>query len=100
MTRRVIVRPEAKRDLREAKNWYQSISAELKADFVNKVDDAIALARERPLAYQIVLRTFRRVLIHRFPYALFYHADDDRIVVVAVLHQARNLELLETRSQR
>ena len=97
MTRRVIVRPEAKRDLREAKTWYKNISAELKADFVEKIDDAVALARERPLAYQIVLRTFRRVLIQRFPYALFFHADDDRIVVVAVLHQARDPELLETR---
>ena len=97
MTRSVIVRPEAKRDLREAKTWYGNISAELKADFVKKVDNAVALARERPLAYQIVLRTFRRVLIQRFPYALFFHADEDRIVVVAVLHQARDPELLDAR---
>jgi len=97
MIRRVIIRAEAKRDLRDAKSWYQNISPDLKRDFVRRIDDAIALAQERPLAFQIVHRTFRRILIHRFPYALFYHASEDRIVVVAVLHQARDPELLEDR---
>jgi toxin ParE1/3/4 len=97
MIRRVIIRSEAKRDLREAKNWYQNISPDLKRDFVRRVDDAIALAQERPVAFQLVHRTFRRILVHRFPYALFYHAGEDRIVVVAVLHQARDPELLEAR---
>ncbi len=97
MTRRVIIRREAKQDLREAKEWYRGISRELGRDFVRCIDDAITLACERPLAFQVVHRTFRRILLHRFPYALFYHAGEDRIVVVAVLHQARDPELLETR---
>jgi len=86
MIRRVIIRAEAKRDLHEAKNWYQNISPDLKRDFVRRVGEAIALAQERPLAFQLVHRTFRRILVHRFPYALFYHASEDRIIVVAVLH--------------
>ena len=97
MTRRVIIRSEAKKDLREAKAWYRTISRELARDFVRRIDDAIALACERPLAFQVVHRTFRRILLHRFPYALFYHPGEDRIVVVAVLHQARDPEILETR---
>lgn len=90
MSRRVIIRPEAKQDLGEAKAWYRNVSRELRDDFVRSVDDAISLARDRPFAFQIVYRTFRRVLLHRFPYALFYEVADDRIVVVAVLHQARH----------
>ena len=97
MIHKVMIRAEAKRDLREAKRWYQSISPELKRDFVRKIDDAITLAKERPLAFQVVHRTFRRVLVHRFPYALFYHVGEDRIIIVAVLHQARDPELLEQR---
>jgi len=97
MIRRVIIRAEAKRDLREARNWYQNISPDLKRDFVRRVGEAIALAQERPLAFQLVHRTFRRILLHQFPYALFYHAGEDRITVVAVLHQARDPELLEDR---
>ena len=97
MTRRVIIRREAKRDLREAKTWYRNISRQLANDFIRRIDEAIALAQERPLAFQLVHRTFRRILVHRFPYALFYHADETRIVVVAVLHQARDPEALESR---
>jgi toxin ParE1/3/4 len=97
MIRKVIIRPEAKLDLREAKTWYRNISFELRDDFVGRVDDAIALAKERPLAFQIVHRTFRRILLHRFPYALFYHSSDDRIVVVGVLHQARDPETIQSR---
>ena len=97
MTRRVIIRREAKRDLREAKTWYRDISRQLANDFIHRIDEAIALAQERPLAFQLVHRTFRRILVHRFPYALFYHADETRIVVVAVLHQARDPETLESR---
>jgi len=58
------------------------------------VDDAIALAQTHPLAFHLVHRTFRRVLLQRFPYALFYQFADDRIIVVAVLHQARDPEAL------
>ena len=97
MIRKAIIRPEAKLDLREAKTWYRNISPELRDDFVRRVDDAIALAKERPLAFQVVHRTFRRILLHRFPYALFYHAGDDRIVVVGVLHQARDTETIRSR---
>ena len=97
MIRKVIIRREAKRDLSEARAWYRNISRELANDFVRRIDEAIALAQERPLAFQLVHRTFRRVLVHRFPYALFYHADETRIIVVAVLHQARDPETLESR---
>lgn len=97
MIRRVIIRREAKRDLREAKAWYRNISRELANDFVRRIDEAIVLAQERPLAFQLVHRTFHRILVHRFPYALFYHADEMRIVIVAVLHQARDPETLKSR---
>jgi len=94
MIKRVIVRARAKRDIREARFWYRNISHQLGEDFVTSVDDAILLARTYPLAFHLVHRTFRRVLLRRFPYALFYQASDDRLIVVAVLHQARDPEVV------
>jgi toxin ParE1/3/4 len=96
MIERVIVRPRAKRDIREARRWYRKISHDLGEDFLKSVDDAIALAQRYPLAFHRVHRTFRRVLLQRFPYALFYEFGDDRIIVAAVLHQARDPQALET----
>jgi plasmid stabilization system protein ParE len=94
---RVVVRRLAKQDIREARAWYRKISRRLADDFLTAVDDAIKLAIERPLAFQLVHRTFRRILLHRFPYALFYQAGDREIVVVALLHQARDPEILTGR---
>lgn len=98
MIQRVIIRPEAKQDLRDAKLWYRNISRELGRDFIHQIDEAIALAKQWPLGFPIVFRTFRRILLHRFPYALFYHPSETRVIVVAVLHQARDPQVLESRS--
>jgi plasmid stabilization system protein ParE len=95
--RRVIVQPAATRDIREARQWYRGVSHGLANDFLAAVDAAIALAKERPLAFQLVHRSFRRILLRRFPYALFYLAEADRIVIVAVLSQARHPNLLDGR---
>ena len=97
MIERVIVRRLAKQDIREARSWYRKISPILANDFLVELNRAVALIREHPLAFQVVHRTFRRVLLHRFPYALFYHADEQRIVIVAVLNQARDPEILAER---
>src|SRR3954447_14383626 len=94
MIERIVIRPGAKRDIREARKWYRKISPGLGDDFVTAVDEAIALAQRHPLAFHQTYRTFRRVLLRRFPYALFYHLGEDRIIVVAVLHQARDSQVL------
>jgi toxin ParE1/3/4 len=94
MIKRIIVKPRATRHIREGRLWYGGISRELADDFLNSVDEAISLAQIHPLAFPIAHRTFRRVLLRRFPYALFYQFADDRIVVVAVLHQARDPRVL------
>jgi len=97
MIERVIVRRLAKQDIREARTWYRKISPLLGEDFIAALNRAMAVIREHPLAFQVVHRTFRRILLHRFPYALFYHAEKERIVIVAVLHQSRDPETLEQR---
>jgi hypothetical protein len=42
MTRRVIIRSVAERDLLEAYAWYEKRAEELGADFVQCVDDVLA----------------------------------------------------------
>jgi len=95
--REVIVRPEAANDIRSVHAWYRDISSLFATAFIRRIDEAITHAREWPLMYQLVYRDFRRVPLRRFPYALFYRAYDERIVVVAVLHQARDPQLIESR---
>jgi plasmid stabilization system protein ParE len=90
MNREVIVRPAAERDFREAHSWYGEISPRLAEQFESAVDEAINSAVENPLRFQLLHRSLRRVLLHRFPYALFFVAEETRIIVLGVLHQSRS----------
>jgi toxin ParE1/3/4 len=87
---RVIVRRDARRHIREAHRWYRNISKELGSDFLKAIDAAIFRAAEWPLAHPETVRSFRRILVRNFPYAVFYQVLPDRIVIVAALHQARD----------
>ena len=100
MIERVIVRRLAKQDIREARKWYRKISPLLGDDFTVALNRAIAVVREHPFAFQVVHRTFRRILLHRFPYALFYEAGRTEIVVFAVFHAARNPTAWKRRRRR
>lgn len=57
MIRRVIIRRLAKRDIRDARDWYRTISGDLGVDFIKRVDDAITLATENPLAFPLMFRS-------------------------------------------
>jgi toxin ParE1/3/4 len=87
---RVIIRRDARRHIRDAYRWYRKISDDLGSDFLKAIDDAIFKAAEWPLAHPQTLRSFRRILVRNYPYALFYEVLRDRIVIVAALHQARD----------
>jgi hypothetical protein len=53
--------------------------------------------RERPLVYQIVEGDVRRPLTRRFPYGVFFPTEPRRIVVLAVLHTARDPRVWQSR---
>ncbi len=97
MNPEVIVRPEAERDIRDAHSWYANISPALSEQFLSAVDQAITAVLENPLAFQVLHRSLRRVLLRRFPYAMFFAAEESRIVVVGVLHQARDPRVAQRR---
>jgi plasmid stabilization system protein ParE len=45
---------------------------------------------ENPFKYQHLRSGIRRALLRRFPYAVYFAVEGDAIVVVAVLHAARD----------
>lgn len=90
MSRAFIVRPEAEDDLANARAWYEGRQAGLGDEFIEQVDAAFARIQRMPLVPAVTHRNARRVLLKRFPYAVFYHVDDDQITVLAVYHTSRD----------
>jgi plasmid stabilization system protein ParE len=94
LIRRIVLRREARLDLRNARAWYESERAGLGDRFVDAVDDALTAVRDRPASHEEVdpRRGVRRALTRTFPYILYFVVECDTVVVLAVLHAARTPE--------
>ena len=90
MTYKVIVRPEAEREIQEAFDWYEERSEGLGLEFLRVADACLSIVQRNPVAYQIVHEPVRRALLRKFPYALFYLIREDTIVVIACFHVKRS----------
>jgi plasmid stabilization system protein ParE len=86
MTEPFIVSPLAERDIAEAFGWYESRSAGLGEFFLRQLNDCFDSIRQRPLMFEIIVDDFRRALVRKFPYAVFFEHSADQIVVDAVFH--------------
>lgn len=90
MSRAFVVRPEAEEDLAEARQWYETRREGLGDEFLEQVDVAFDRIQRMPLVPAVKYKDTRRVLLKRFPYAVFYHVDDDQITIIAVYHTSRD----------
>lgn len=86
----ILVTPEAEADIAEALADLQRISAALVFRFGVELDRVYANIVDYPEMYPVVYKTFRRGLLRKFPYSVFYVSDGSLIVVVGVVHQARD----------
>ena len=64
--------------------------------FLNQLEIAIQQVNDAPLHYQKIHVEIRRILFRRFPYALFFVAEEDRVTVLALLRQSENPEKWQT----
>ena len=90
MSRAFVIRPEAEDDLADARRWYEGRRDGLGDEFIEQVDVAFDRIQRMPLVPAPKYQDVRRVLLKRFPYAVFYHVDDDQITVIAVYHTSRD----------
>jgi toxin ParE1/3/4 len=86
VTPRLSLRAAAKADLREAFEWYEARSTGLGFEFLRAARAALALIERNPAQFAVVLDDIRRVQLLRFPYAVYYFMDEDRVVVIACAH--------------
>ncbi len=88
----LVVAPEAELDLAEAYAWYEERRTGLGEEFLSAADACFESIRRRPEMYPAVYETFRRALIRRFPYAVFYEIAETKVTVYAVFHTSRDPE--------
>jgi plasmid stabilization system protein ParE len=82
--------PEVEDDVIKSYSWYKIKSRALGEDFLRIFYASAHDIPGNPLLYPKVYKEFRRRLIRRFPYAIYFALDDDRIIVFGLFHCARN----------
>ena len=80
-------------DLFEAFNFYDEQSSGLGEEFIRCVDAKLEFIKRHPKMY----KDFRRGLISRFPFGIYYTIERKRIVVFAVLDLRQNPEKIQSR---
>ena len=86
----LVLIPEAHQDLAEAYDWYESQRAGLGEDFLSCVEACFQAMRRNPEMHAIVHEDYRRGLVRRFPYAVFFEYVGETVTVYGVFHCSRD----------
>ena len=89
--------PPARQDLADAFAWYERQSPGLGLEFLRSVEATVVSIQRHPQMYPIVLADYRRALVRRFPYVVFYEVEPERVVVYAVFHCSQDPKKWKTR---
>lgn len=84
-----ILHPEAEAEIDATATVYEAQQNGLGASFVAAVGRAVSFLRTYPEAGAPIGRSFRRVLVRRFPYAVVYRLDPEGAFILAVAHVRR-----------
>lgn len=96
----VNIQAAAEAEADEAAVWYEAEQPGLGIVFLLELDAAIERAAENPLAYAPVFLEARRVLVRRFPYAVYFFYDHKIVEIFGVLHQQRASAHWQSRVRR
>ena len=86
----VIFHRAASAEFNESSTWYESKRRGLGLEFITEIDRCVSLASEHPLQFSVVREDIRRVVANRFPYSVYFRAEQHRIVVLAVFNGRRD----------
>jgi toxin ParE1/3/4 len=89
-TIKLVIAPEAADDIQQAYSWYERQRTGLGEGFLTCVDACLATIRRSPELHAPVHENYRRALIRRFPYMIFYEYIEDVVTVFCVFHTSRD----------
>ena len=90
MVAELVIAPEAAEDIAQAYAWYEQQRVGLGEEFMACVEVCFQAIARAPEIHPIVHEAYRRGLMRRFPYAVFYEYSGDRVTVYCVFHTARD----------
>ncbi len=82
--------PEVEDDAFAAYVWYEAKSTGLGEDLLRMFYAKAGEISRNPLLFTRVHKEFRRCLLRRFPYAIYFTVTDGTILILGLFHCARD----------
>jgi plasmid stabilization system protein ParE len=90
MVGKLIFSPEAEQDIAEACAWYERRRTGLGEEFLSCVEACVEAIRRTPEIHPMIHESYRRALVRRFPFGIFYEFEEDTVTVYGVMHTSRD----------
>ena len=93
----LIIKPKAQQDIRKAIEWYREQNKKLPEQLLSKIDDCLEKIENNPEYFQKRYKEIRIAFTKKFPYAIYYTIDENKIYVHAFLHTKQNPDTAQKR---
>ena len=81
--------PEAREEFLAAIDYYNEAEPGLGMAFYTEVEAAIGLIENYPDLWTEIDNNIRRCLVRRFPFAILYSKEAERLFIYAIMHTKR-----------
>lgn len=92
MTKPIIARRLASKDIESAHDWYLARSKNLGNDFLQELEASMERIQANPERFRVWRGRARRLNMNRFPYFILYVVEEGFIDLVGCIHEGRDPE--------
>ncbi len=90
MKYKLIIKPKAEEDLQSAFDWYEEQQSGLGDSFLHQIDLAFEQVLNNPKVFQERYKEVRINFTDQFPFGVHYKVESEKVIVLAILHSARD----------
>jgi len=95
--KRVVLVPLAALEVEQARTWYERKRSGLGTEFSVEVDAAIERICQSPEMYAKVRKDYRRVMVKRFPYSIYYEYGSGTVTIYSIFNCSQDPARLDER---
>jgi toxin ParE1/3/4 len=96
----VVFSEQAELDLKEVREWYESIRIGLELEFLICIEAEIEVIRKAPFVNKEYFLNVRKAIINKFPYGIYYLVENERITVLSVAHHKRGSKTIKKKLKK
>jgi plasmid stabilization system protein ParE len=86
----ILIKPQADEEIIDAARWYEHQRVGLAQEFLDALEATLDSISPNPKKYRATYRQSRHALVPKFPYAVYFLIEGDRVVVYGIGNTARD----------